>query len=57
MVVVLSQSKQILQIEGPERPHQTEQEVSGEDQTPATHRELIKATTVRRGGAVLMIGE
>ncbi|KAH9504016.1 Serine/threonine-protein kinase/endoribonuclease IRE1 [Bulinus truncatus] len=60
-VTITARNLKVLQIEGPEsKDEQKEMEPEFDWHTreldPNSHIELIKATTVRRGGAVLMIG-
>nr|KAI8766493.1 serine/threonine-protein kinase/endoribonuclease ire-1-like [Biomphalaria glabrata] len=59
-VTITARTPKVLQIEGPESKDEREVEPEFDWHTreldPNSHIELIKATTVRRGGAVLMIG-
>ncbi|XP_035826397.1 serine/threonine-protein kinase/endoribonuclease IRE1 isoform X2 [Aplysia californica] len=53
---ITSQVQGPLQIEGPDMNEDGRKEPDGKVYETTSHRELIKATTIRRGGAVLMIG-
>ena len=46
-----------LQIEGPNMSNENKEENSGSEKVYTSREELIKATTIRRGGGVLMLGE